>query len=52
MKATVWEYKQIQTLNRLCVDAMNTMGRDGWELVTSAQYDGYTVYTFKRPRID
>ena len=48
-----WEYKKTEQLNE---EELNELGRAGWELVATSQYNflyGFTLsisYLFKRPK--
>lgn len=45
-----WEYHV--TTNNQTQDTLNSLGNDGWELVTVyvSRTGGYNVFVFKRPK--
>ncbi len=48
-----WEYKQLTvnlTDDSSAEDDLNTLGKDGWELVDIIQHEAIVTYTFKRQK--
>jgi hypothetical protein len=46
-KPMPWEYRDGANLT---MEQLNTLGTEGWELVTAVQYDKNIYYILRRPR--
>lgn len=47
-----WEYHQVELVQPMDNDRLQSRGRNGWELVSVALYRDTYLYVFKRPLVD